>query len=572
MRRFLATIIPVLLLVSMAGLRAIDLRTARADQVRAAEARAANLAEVTSTYLGETFASTDATLRQLVVQARRIGGPGAPSSEWIPVLQVARAGLPIGAISITDAYGTIKHSTQLTIVGQSRRNEATFRSLMQTGADVLIAGAPFPIPVPAPDGGRFIIPLGRKLFDDEGRVTGTVVLSFIPGVPRQFLRSVDVGAQGTVWVFHPDGVLMYREPPGPERTGDRVSEQSVFLAARRNGNGLLQSAVASDGPVKLTAYRTRENPPLITAVSLDEAEVLAPWRRETLRVGLFFALLAVMLLTVQLLLVREMGARSAALVREKRAREQAEHANAVKDQFLMTLSHELRTPLTAIRGWARMLALGAIDEPRRTKAIETIERNALAQERLIEDLLDVSRISGGNLPLNIQPLHIAKVVQHALDTARPTAEAKGVQIQCVVDDETGAISGDPERLQQVLWNLLSNAIKFTPTGGRVQLEVHARKGSEIRIAVSDTGVGISTEFLPRVFERFQQEDASTTRAHGGLGLGLSIVRSLVELHGGRVNVHSDGIGRGARFEVTLPAPAQIGVPQRPIGELRGEEA
>ena len=174
--------------------------------------------------------------------------------------------------------------------------------------------------------------------------------------------------------------------------------------------------------------------------------------------------------------------------------------------------------------------------------------------------------------MNIQPLHIAKVVQHALDTARPTAEAKGVQIQCVVDDETGAISGDPERLQQVLWNLLSNAIKFTPTGGRVQLEVHARKGSEIRIAVSDTGVGISTEFLPRVFERFQQEDASTTRAHGGLGLGLSIVRSLVELHGGRVNVHSDGIGRGARFEVTLPAPAQIGVPQRPIGELRGEEA
>src|SRR6185436_7146127 len=193
MRRFLATIIPVLLLVSMAGLRAIDLRTARADQVRAAEARAANLAEVTSTYLGETFASTDATLRQLVVQARRIGGPGAPSSEWIPVLQVARAGLPIGAISITDAYGTIKHSTQPTIVGQSRRDEATFRSLMQTGADVLIAGAPFPIPVPGPDGGRFVIPLGRKLFDDEGRVTGTVVVSFIPGVPQQFLRSVDVG-------------------------------------------------------------------------------------------------------------------------------------------------------------------------------------------------------------------------------------------------------------------------------------------------------------------------------------------------------------------------------------------
>ena len=373
-------------------------------------------------------------------------------------------------------------------------------------------------------------------------------------------------------MFHPDGVLMYREPSGPEHTGDRVSEHPVFMAARRDGSGLLHAAVIPDGPIKLTAYRTRENPPLITAVSLDEAEVLQPWRRETLRVGLFFALLTAMLLTVQLLLVREMGARSAALAREKRAREQAEHANSVKDQFLMTLSHELRTPLTAIRGWARMLALGAIDEHKRLKAIDTIERNALAQERLIEDLLDVSRISGGNLPLNIQPLQIAKIAQQALDTLRPTAEAKGVQLQSVIDDEAGAISGDPERLQQVLWNLLSNAIKFTPAGGRVLLEVHARTGSEIRIAVSDTGVGISKEFLPRVFERFQQEDASTTRAHGGLGLGLSIVRSLVELHGGRVNVHSDGIGRGARFEVVLPAPAHIDAPPRPIGELRGEEA
>jgi signal transduction histidine kinase len=572
MRRFLATIIPVVLLVSMASLRAIDLRTARADQLRAAEARAATLVEMTSTYLGETFTSTDATLRQLVIQARRIGGPGAPSSEWLPVLQVARAGLPVGAITISDANGTIRHSTQPTIVGQSRRSEATFRALMATGADVLIAGAPFQISVPAPDGSRLIIPIGRKLFDDEGRVTGTVVVSFIPGAAQKFLRSVDVGVQGTVWVFHPDGVLMYREPSGPERTGDRVSEHPVFAAARRNRNGLLQSSLDASGPVKLTAYRTRENPPLITAVSLDETEVLRPWRRETLRVGFFFALLAAMLLTVQLLLVREMGARSAALGREQRAREQAEHANAVKDQFLMTLSHELRTPLTAIRGWARMLALGVVDEPRRAKAVDAIERNALAQERLIEDLLDVSRITGGNLPLNIQPLQIAKVAQHALDTMRPTAEAKGVQLLCAIDDEAGAVSGDPERLQQVVWNLLSNAIKFTPTGGRVLLEVHARKGSEIQIAVSDTGVGISTQFLPRVFERFQQEDSSTTRTHGGLGLGLSIVRSLVELHGGQVHVSSDGIGRGARFEVTLPAAAQVGAPQPAIGGLRSEEA
>jgi signal transduction histidine kinase len=569
MRRLLATVIPVVLLVSMAGLRAVDLRRARADLLRLAEERAANLADMTSTYLGETFTSTDAALRQLAIQSQRIGGPEAPDSKWLPILQVARAGLPVGAISVTDVFGTITHSAQPAIVGSSRRDDSTFRALMQSREDVLIAGAPFRTISPSLTGARLIIPIGRKLFDANGRVTGTVVVSFIPGVPRDFLRSVDVGARGTVWVFHPDGVLFYQEPSESDRTGDRVVEHPVFVAAQRNRNGLLHAPVAPDGAVKLTAYRTRDNPPLITAVSLDEEEVLSAWRRETRRVGLFFGLLAGLLIIVQLLLVREMGARSVALTREQHARQEAEHANALKDQFLMTLSHELRTPLTAIRGWARMLALGAVDEARREKAIDAIERNALAQERLIEDLLDVSRIAGGNLPLNVQDVHIAKVAHLAVDTVRPVAEAKGVQLQSAIDDEAGVVSGDPERLQQVIWNLLSNAVKFTPAGGRVLLEVQARRSAEIAIVVSDTGVGISTEFLPRAFERFQQEDATTTRSHGGLGLGLSIVRSLVELHGGRVQVHSDGIGRGARFEVILPVVTQ---PQPSIGALRSEEA
>jgi len=569
MRKVLATVIPLALLISMAALRAVDLRAARADLLRSADARATGLAAITSTYVGETFASTDATLRQLAIQSRRIGGPDAPSSEWLPILQVASAGLPIGALSITDASGIIRHSTQPAIVGQSRRNDSIIRTLMGTGEDVLIAGAPFATIAGRP---RIIIPLGRKLFDSEKRVVGTVVVSFNPAAPEEFLQGVDVGSQGTVWVFHPDGVLLYEEPSTADRIGARVADNPVFIAARRSGNGVLHGPLGADGAVKLTAYRTRQNPPLITAVSLDEAEVLRSWQQETRRVGASFALLSVVLIIVQFLLVREMAARSAALAREQRARERAEHANTVKDRFLMTLSHELRTPLTAIRGWTRMLVLGAVDEDKRAKALAAIERNALAQEHLVEDLLDVSRITSGNLPMNMQTLQIAKVAQYALETIRPAADAKGVQLQSAIDEDAGAVSGDPERLQQVIWNLLSNGVKFTPAGGRVLLDVHARNGSEIQIAVSDTGVGISTEFLPRVFERFEQEDSTTTRAHGGLGLGLSIVRSIVELHGGHVNVHSEGTGRGARFEVTLPLVVHPVQTQRPIGALRSEEA
>ncbi len=178
------------------------------------------------------------------------------------------------------------------------------------------------------------------------------------------------------------------------------------------------------------------------------------------------------------------------------------------------------------------------------------------QQRLVEDLLDLSRIVVGTLPLNHQPVDVARVAQLALDTVRPVADLKGVQLISNLQSDAGTVSGDAERLQQVVWNLLSNAVKFTPAAGRVSLAVQRVDGSHVRIAVSDTGVGISSTFLPRIFERFAQEDASTTRAHGGLGLGLSIVRSLVEMHGGTVTVSSDGRDRGSRFEVTLPTLAE----------------
>ena len=554
MRKVVTAAVPLALLLVMAGLRIADLRTTREDALRAAEVRASNLAQITAAYLGESFSAADAVLRQLALHSRRVGGPTAPAAEWVDILTAARAGVSLGALTITDAQGIIRHSTRPEIVGQHRTEEPALREAMGAGGDRLVVGPPFPTIASTAAAARYIIPLTRPLFDASGTVVGTATASFLPAVAQPFLQSVDVGGGGTVWVFHPDGILLYQEPAPPGSTaGGRLASAThpVFVAARAQGAGVMRGPVADDGLPKVTAFHTARNPPVIVAVSLDEAAVLGTWRSEAIRAAVLFGFVSLLLVIVLVVLLREMAARAAALEREQKARLEAEQANTVKDQFLMTLSHELRTPLTAVRGWARMLALDAVDPERRRKAVAAIERNAQAQERLIEDLLDVSRVMGGKLPLNVRPVSIAEVAQAALDTVRPAADAKNLRLQSAIDIGAGAVSGDAERLQQVIWNLLANAVKFTPNGGRVTLEVR-RAGSEAHILVSDTGVGISPRFLPHVFERFRQEDASTTREHGGLGLGLAIVRSLVEMHGGTVQAYSDGNGRGATFTVHLP--------------------
>jgi PAS domain S-box-containing protein len=249
-------------------------------------------------------------------------------------------------------------------------------------------------------------------------------------------------------------------------------------------------------------------------------------------------------------------AESAAEENERLYRETQE-ANRLKDEFLAMLSHELRTPLTAILGWAHMLRTGQFDDSNVTSAYETIERNARAQAQLIDDLLDVSRIITGKLRLDMRAVNPNAFIESAIEAVRPGAESKGVRIQKIMDTGVATVSGDPVRLQQVVWNLLSNAVKFTPRGGLVQLRL-SRVNSHVEIAVSDTGQGISTDFLPHVFDRFRQADQKITRQHGGLGLGLSIVRHLVELHGGTVRADSEGEGRGATFTVMLPvAPVYV---------------
>jgi len=243
--------------------------------------------------------------------------------------------------------------------------------------------------------------------------------------------------------------------------------------------------------------------------------------------------------------------RTQLLAREQAARSEAERANRVKDEFMAVLSHELRSPLNPILGWAKLLQSRKLDEATVLRAVQVIERNARLQSQLIEDLLDISRIMRGKLALNVCSFNLIAPIEAAIETMRLAADAKSISIKLVIEPGGATISGDPSRLQQIIWNLLSNAIKFTPSGGTVEIQLEVID-SQAQIQVKDTGKGISPEFLPKVFEYFRQADSSTTRTQGGLGLGLAIARHLVELHGGTIAADSPGIGQGAIFTVKLP--------------------
>jgi PAS domain S-box-containing protein len=251
--------------------------------------------------------------------------------------------------------------------------------------------------------------------------------------------------------------------------------------------------------------------------------------------------------------------RTLLLAAAQSARAEADSANAVKDEFLATLSHELRTPLTSILGWSHLLTGGKLDKQQTVSAIETIARNARAQGRLIDELLDISRITTGKLCLDLRAVKLAPLIQAVVDDVRPTADARSINLEAAFDSDVGPIWGDPDRLQQIVWNLLTNAIKFTPKRGDVHVHLE-RNDSHALITVRDSGQGIATEYLPHVFERFRQADASNTRSNGGLGLGLSIVRQLVELHRGTVTAESSGENAGATFIVMLPVPSLHEVP------------
>jgi signal transduction histidine kinase len=553
----------IVVLLTLGAIRAADLWWWRASTIEIANARASNLAYILAEYIHETFAATDASLRQLALHSQRIGGPDAPDSEWAPTLASARAGLTgVGSISVVDAHGIIRHTTQRAILGQSRADRPVFRRLAAATRDDLLVDDPILTVVQPP---QYVLPVSRRLTDKNGAFAGAVVAVIIPAARRAMFRTVDVGTRGVVSVFHPDAIVLFREPSASNPAGESAAQDPVFVAAhkaRDGGSGLIESPATSGGAILLTAYRTMAEPNVIVAVSLDRDEVLTEWRHQALGSIVVYAVLTLMLALTALILFRQMSAKTAAEralidaqnhesqhLKEVNAR--LEQANRLKDEFLITISHELRTPLTAIRGWARMLQTNTLREEKKDAALQTIERNARTLTKLIDDLLDVSRIVGGKLRLDLRPAEPAEVIRDAIETVLPAADAKRIAIETHIDPTVSPILCDPERLQQVVWNLLSNAIKFTPPDGRVEVRIEQDIDALV-IVVSDTGVGITPAFLPHVFERFRQQDAGTQRQHGGLGLGLAIVRHLVELHGGRVTAESEGPNRGATFRVWLP--------------------
>jgi len=251
-------------------------------------------------------------------------------------------------------------------------------------------------------------------------------------------------------------------------------------------------------------------------------------------------------------IARDITDRMRADKERQRLLEIARSASRLKDEFLATLSHELRTPLSAIVGYVRLMQSGLLPADKQSHALETVGRNATSLTQIVEDVLDVSRIVSGKLRLNVQPVELSEIVREAVETVQPAADAKGIRVDLIVDPVATQVSGDPDRLRQVLWNLCSNAVKFTERGGRVQIRVE-RVNSHVEVTIADTGIGISVEFLPRLFERFSQADSGVSRMHGGLGLGLAISRHLVELQGGRISAESPGPGYGSVFRVELPA-------------------
>jgi PAS domain S-box-containing protein len=312
---------------------------------------------------------------------------------------------------------------------------------------------------------------------------------------------------------------------------ERHPEEDVVLAKLRRGERIEHFEtvrVTKDGrllDVSLTVSPVRDAAGTIVGASKIARDVTERRRLETERADL--------------------------LERERRAREAAEAANRARDEFLATISHELRTPLTSILGWARMIESAGLDPDTVVKAARTIAQNAATQAQLVDDLLDLSRVVTGRLRLNLERCDLAAVVAAAVETVRPVVEAKAIALAVNLPPDGMPLFGAPDRLQQVVWNLLTNATKFTPRGGRIEVTLSCRDG-EAQIVVSDNGEGIAPTVLPHIFEQFRQEDSSTTRTHGGLGLGLSLVRHIVELHGGHATAASPGKGQGAVFTVVLP--------------------
>lgn len=538
-------------LIALAGLRGTDLRLRRGQLLAAGAGRADNLALILSANLRETFASADASLRQLALHSRRVGGPAAPPSSWTSVLSSARAGLTgIGAMTVTDANGIVRHSTQPLIVGQSRSDQFLFRRLSTDTTDALVANTPFRS---LTGSGEFFIPLGRRLTRADGTFDGIVVASFGPAALRRVFQAAEVGRQGSVWVLHPDGLVLIREPSDTNPIGEATAGNPIFDTARRvTGSGIRHARVTRDSRVLSTAFRRLEDPPLIVAVALSEGEILADWRREVVISAAVFALLGVALTAILGVLFRQMDIRvaaEAALVRAQRLESLGQLTGGV--------AHDFNNLLAVILGHASLLAEQVTGEAARE--VEQIEKAATRAADLTRGLLAFARRQ------RLEP----KVVDlnPLVEGLRPlVARVLGEDVTLTVRlSSTPCLASlDATQMETALINLCVNARDAMPQGGILVIEtgratldagyarLHAEvtPGRYVLVTVSDTGQGIPKEHLQRVFDPF-----FTTKELGrGTGLGLSMVYGFVKQSGGHAKVYSE-LGQGTAIKLYFPEAA-----------------
>ncbi|HUQ82280.1 MAG TPA: ATP-binding protein, partial [Gemmatimonadaceae bacterium] len=549
-RKLAVGLISAIVLAAFIGLRGVDLLRRRAQILDAGDRRAANLAMILSGYVRQTFATTDAALRQLVLHGRRVGGAHAPAAEWLPALQASRVGLAgIATMTVVDSVGIVRQSTQPVIIGQSRREQFIFTRFASGSVDDLVADTPFRTIVGSPG---WVIPLGRRLTTMSGAFDGVVVASYVPDSLRAFFRTVDVGGEGAVTVFHDAGTVLFREPSERNPIGELATGTPLFAAAKRvGGTGLFRGRVDSDGPMLRTAFRVLE-PRLIVAVSLSEPELLHEWTHDALMSLAVGGLLAVALATFLMLLYRQMDVRHAAeeaLIRSQRLESLGQLTGGV--------AHDFNNLLTVVLGNVSLLktvsAQGGLAS--QDESLGEIERAARRAADLTRQLLAFARR---------QPL-LPRVVDltTAIEAAEPILRRVmgDAVLKLVPDKEPVLANVDPVQIETTLLNLCINARDAMPNGGTLVIETgkavlddhYAKATGDVApgryslITVGDTGVGIPPEHIPRLFEPF-----FTTKGPGkGTGLGLSMVYGFVKQSGGHIRVYSE-VGRGTSVKLYFP--------------------
>ena len=539
----------------LAWLRAADLRSQRQQLLSGGDRRAANLAGVLAGYLGQTFAAVDASLRQLALHSRRIGGAAAPQSEWLPALVSARAALAtVGSISVVDSAGIVRHSTQPAIIGESRRDQYVFRRLATDSTDELVADVPFRALV---RDRPYLIPLGRRLSRPNGAFDGVIVATFLPTGLREVFQSVDVGSRGMVTVFHRAGFVVFREPSsGVDPMGQPALRQPLFEAARRSRESdVFRGPAASNGHTLRTVFRSPANRDFIVAVSLDEDELLQDWTREAVVAALVVLVLGLAFTAILILMYREMDTRIAAadvLSRSQRLESIGRLTGGI--------AHDFNNLLTVILGNVALMRDGAgrgLPEADR-ESVDQIERAASRASALIRQLLAFAR----RQPLHPRTIDLASLVREAkpmLD--RVLGEDVALTIERSPARRAFPATVDPVGAEGALLNLCINARDAMPNGGTIAIELSnttidaqraARNGDVtpgpyVVISVSDSGIGIPPEDLAQVFEPF----FTTKEAGRGTGLGLSTVYGFVKQSGGFVKVFSE-VGRGTVVRMYLP--------------------